>query len=124
QWPDHARELILLKRKEKITLILTQVAAALHQNSARSFIEFCSREMAGRDFLRAELAGLPDEIAELQMLVAHHAGVGCATGLVLGREVIDNHLLKFGRLVDKVIGNAKFVADRAGVHDRLRTAAF
>ena len=79
--------------------------------------------MAGGDVLRAELVRALDEPAELQILVAHHARVRRAAGLVFIGEVLDDVLLKLGRFVDEVIRDAKLVADRPGVRDGLRSAA-
>ena len=65
-----------------------------------------------------------DEAAELEVLVAHHAGIGRAAGLVFIGEVLDDLALKLRRLVYEVIGDAQLMADRARVGDRLRAAAF
>jgi hypothetical protein len=79
--------------------------------------------MAGGDVIRAELVGPVDEPAELEVLVAHHAGIRRAAGLVFVGEILDDVLLKFRRLVNQVVGNVELVANRAGIGDRLRAAA-
>ena len=84
---------------------------------------FNPREMAGGDVLRAELVGAVDEPAELQVLVAHHARIRRAAGLVFVGEVLDDVLLEFRRLVNQVIRDAELVADGARVGDGLRAAA-
>ena len=83
-----------------------------------------ARKMAGGNKLRAELVRAVNEPAELQILVAHHARVRCATGLVFIGEVLDDVLLEFRRLVNEVIRDVELVADRARVGDGLRAAAF
>ena len=73
--------------------------------------------MAGGDVLRAELVGALDEPAELEVLVAHHARIRRAAGLVFLGEVLDDLALELRRFVNEVIGNAQLVADGAGVRD-------
>ena len=80
--------------------------------------------MSGRDEIRTELIGTVNEPAELQILIAHHARIGRAAGLVFVREVLDDVLLEFRRLVNQVIRDVELVADRARVGDGLRAAAF
>jgi undecaprenyl diphosphate synthase len=80
--------------------------------------------MAGGDALAAQLPGAVEQRAELQFLVAHHARIGRAPGLVFLGKVGDDLLLKRVRLVNQIIGNAQLVADGARVHDRLRAATF
>src|SRR5580693_8431654 len=64
---------------------------------------FHARKMAGGDEIRAELVCAVNEPAELQVLVAHHARIRRATGLVFVGEVLDDVLLEFSRLVNEVI---------------------
>jgi hypothetical protein len=73
---------------------------------------------------RAERAGLGQQVAELELFVAHHARVRRAAGAVFAGEIIDDHLLELVRLVDDVVGNAERVRDAARVGDGLRAAAF
>ena len=80
--------------------------------------------MAGGDEVRAQLIGAVDEPAKFQVLVAHHARIGRAAGLVFVGEILDDVLLEFRRLVDQVIRHAQFVAHGARIGDGLRTAAF
>ena len=80
--------------------------------------------MAGGDEIRAELIRAVNEPAEFQILIAHHAGIRRATGLVFVGEVLDDVLLEFRRLVNEVIRDVELVADRARVGDGLRSAAF
>ena len=79
--------------------------------------------MAGGDELRAELVGAINQPAKLQILIAHHARVRRAAGLVFVGKVTDDVLLEFRRLVNEVIRNVELVADGAGVGDGLRAAA-
>ena len=84
---------------------------------------FNPREMAGGDVVRAELAGAINKPAKFQVLIAHHARIRRAAGLVFVGEVINDVLLKFRRLVNEVIRNVELVADGARVGDGLRAAA-
>src|SRR5450432_4180711 len=83
-----------------------------------------SRKMSRRDEIRAELVRTVNEPAKLQILVAHHARVWRAPGLVFVGEVLDDVLLEFRRLVNQVIRDIEFVADGARVGDSLRPTAF
>src|SRR5271170_4738397 len=85
---------------------------------------FDSRKMSRRNKIRAELIRTINEPAELQILVAHHAGIRRAAGLVFVGEVLDDVLLEFRRLVNEVIRDVELVADGARVGDGLRAAAF
>jgi hypothetical protein len=51
--------------------------------------------MAGGDMGGAEGAGLGEQIAELELFVAHDARVGGAPGAVFAGEIIDDHPLEF-----------------------------
>ena len=46
--------------------------------------------MAGGDELGADAVGIVEQLAELEPVVAHHAGIGRARGRVLGDEIIDD----------------------------------
>jgi len=85
---------------------------------------FNSREMPGRNKIRAELPGAVNEPAELEILIAHHARIRRAASLVFVGEVLDDVLLEFRRLVNQVIRDVELVADGARVGDSLRAAAF
>ena len=80
--------------------------------------------MAGGDVFRAQLVGAVDQPAELQVFIAHHAGIGRASGLVFIGEILDDVLLEIRRLVDEIIGDIQLLADRAGVGHGLGAAAF
>ena len=79
--------------------------------------------MASGNFIRAELISALDEPAEFQMLVAHHAGIGRATGFIFVGKILNHVLLKILSFIDEIIANAKVGANGAGVHDGLWTAA-
>src|ERR1700722_11446591 len=81
-------------------------------------------KMTGGNVIRPELISPVDEPAEFKVLVAHHARIRSATGLVLVGEVLNDVLLKFRRLINQVVGNIEFVANRPGIGDRLGTATF
>ncbi len=80
--------------------------------------------MAGRDKIAAQLARAVEQRAELELLVAQHARIGRAPGLVFRGEMGDDLLLKGLRLVNQIIRNAQPVADGARVGHGLRAAAF
>ncbi len=80
--------------------------------------------MSRRDEIRAELIRAVNQPAELQILIAHHARIRRAAGLVFVGEILDDVLLEFRRLVNQVIRNVELVADGARVGDGLRAAAF
>jgi hypothetical protein len=80
--------------------------------------------MSRRDKIRAKLIRAVNQSAELQVLIAHHARIRRATGLVFVREILDDVLLEFRRLVNQVIRHAEFVTDSARIGDGLRAAAF
>ena len=80
--------------------------------------------MSRRDEIRAELIRAVNQSAKFQILIAHHARIRCAAGLVFIGEILDDVLLEFRRLVNEVIWDVELVTNRAGVGDGLRAAAF
>src|SRR5471032_3387834 len=80
--------------------------------------------MSRRNKIRAELIRAVNQSAEIQILVAHHARVRRAAGLVFVGEILDDVLLEFRRLVNEVIRDVELVADGARISDGLRAAAF
>ena len=80
--------------------------------------------MAGRDMGRSEGAGLGQQIAELELFVAHYAGIRRAAGAIFAGEIIDHHLLELVRLIDHVMGNAERMRDAAGIGHGLGAATF
>src|SRR5207247_5222642 len=93
-----AGQLVLPEREEEIALVFARVASALEQRASRrggtgAWLQ--AREMAGGDVLRAKLVGAVNEAAELEILVAHHAGIGRAARLVFVGKVLNDLGLKF-----------------------------
>ena len=80
--------------------------------------------MSGRDEIRTQLIRAVNQSAELQILIAHHARVRRAAGLVFVGEILDDVLLEFRRFVNEVIRDVELVADGARVGDGLWAAAF
>ena len=115
--------MILSQREEEVTLILAQIESALEQH-APTLGSLQPRKMPCGDEVCAELIGAINEPTELEILIAHHTRIRRATGFVFIREVLDDVLLKFRRLVNEVVGNSQLVTDRARVGDGLRPAAF
>jgi hypothetical protein len=62
--------------------------------------------MPGGNIGAAECLRFVPEIAELQFLVAHHAGVRRAPGLVFAGKIIDDEALELVRFIHHVMGNA------------------
>src|SRR5205814_7447923 len=83
-----------------------------------------TRVMAGSDGLGAKRLGLAQKRAELDLLVADDAGIGRATALVFGGEIIHDLAPERVDLVDDVIRDVQRVRDHAGVRHGLRSAAF
>jgi len=64
------------------------------------------RIMASRDVVAAQRLGFTPQIAELQFLIAHHAWIWRAPGLILAGEIIDHCLLELIGFIDDVMWNA------------------
>ena len=103
-------------------MVLAQVAAAPEQGARAVRALLDPGKMARGDIGGAELVSPANQTAELEVLVAHHARIRSATGLILVREVPDDLLLKFCCLVDEIVGNPKLMTNGAGVGDGLRPA--
>ena len=143
---NRPRQLVLPQREKEITLVLLQIASALEQitpgaptsvgadslsasataaGCRRSPLRpFHSRKMSRGNEIRAELVRAVNEPAEFQILIAHHARIRRAAGLVFVGKVLDDVLLEFRRLVNEIIRDVELVADGARVGDGLRAAAF
>ena len=67
---------------------------------------FDDRVMSGCDVIAAERFGFPPKISKLQFLVAHHARIWRATGLIFAGEIIDHGALELIGFIDHVVGNA------------------
>ncbi len=114
----------MAKGKEKIGLVLALITAAFQQISTGVFILFHTREVAGGNLVGPELVGTLNESAKLEVLVAHHAGVGCATGFVFVGEILDDVFLEVFRFINEVVADAEVITNGTGIHDRLRSATF
>ena len=121
---EDARQLILPEREQKITLILPRIFAALEQQTRTIRTFFHARKMSCRNKIRAELIRAVNEPTKFQILIAHHARVRRAAGLVFIGEILDDVFLKIRRFVHEIIWHVELVADRTRVGDGLRTAAF
>ena len=100
---QRACELILPERKKEITLVLPRIMPALEQpaRAVRAFLH--PREMSGGDEICAELVRTVDQPAELQILVAHHARIRRAPGLIFIGKVLDDEFLKIRRFIHQII---------------------
>src|SRR5690606_12461038 len=63
---------------------------------------------------RADAIGVVEQAAELQPVVAHHTGVGCAAGGVFVDEVVDN-LPEFRLQVQGVEGNIESIRNASSI---------
>ena len=117
------KELLLAQGEEEIALVLARVAA-FAEDGAAVCVTLDDGVVAGGDEGCAEAACLAPEVAEFEFLVAHHARVGRAPGLVLGGEVIDDLRLEIGGLLDDVMRDAEGMGDAAGIRDGGGAAAF
>ena len=64
------------------------------------------RVMPGGDVIAAERLGFLPKIAELQLLVAHHARIRSAAGLVFAGKIIYHEPLELVGFVDHVMRKA------------------
>ena len=78
--------------------------------------------MSRRDKIRAELVRAVNEPAKFQILIAHHARVRRASGLVFIGKILDDVLLKIRRFIHEIIRHTELVADRARGGQMLRPA--
>ena len=63
------------------------------------------RIMASRDVVAIQRLGFIPQIAELQFLIAHHAWIWSAAGLIFAGEIIDHGFLELIGFVHHVMGN-------------------
>ena len=123
QRQDDAVKLLGPHDGQHVGLVLEVVGTAVQLGSGLAIND--GRVVAGAHRIEAELAGAGGQLAELHELIAAHAGVGGAPGLVLGDEVGDDSLLKFLSKIPHVerdadnFGGARRVA---GVLDRAAAA--
>jgi hypothetical protein len=115
-------ELLGRGREQEIALVTVAVAgpverAAAVRQPARGDV------MAGRQHLGAKLARGAQEIAELDRLVAFHAGHRRLARHVAVGEAVDDRRLEAALVVEHVMGNADPLRDRPRVMDVLAGAA-
>ena len=79
--------------------------------------------MAGRQRLGAEIAGDLQQVAELDALVAAHAGYRRPAGGIGVGEILDHRGAKALLEVEHVVGDAQPLGDRPGILDVLAGAA-
>ena len=120
---EGAGKLNSAQAEEEVGLVLLGIKALAQDGRALRRV-LHDRIMAGRDISGSERGRLVPEIAELQLLVAHHAGVRGPARLVLLGEVIDHESLEGYGLVDHIMGDSQRVGHAPGIGDRLGTAAF
>ena len=62
--------------------------------------------MTGRDVIATERFGFAPKIAELELLIAHYAGIRSAAGLILARKIVDHGPFKLIGFVDHIMRKA------------------
>src|SRR5438093_11423517 len=89
---ERATKLRLAQAEQKIRLILARIDP-FAKNRAIG-VMFNNSVVAGRDVIAAERFGLTPKIAKFEFLVAHHARIRRAAGLILAREIINDRALE------------------------------
>ena len=94
----------LPQAEEEIRLVLARISAFPQHRAVGVMLDDCV--VTGRDEVAAERLRFLPQIPELQLLIAHHARIRRAAGLVFAREIIDHDALELVRLVHHVMWNA------------------
>ena len=115
-------KLILTKAKEEIRLVLAGVTAFAKDCVVLVMVN--DRVVSGGDEVRSERAGLCAEVAEFEVLVAHHTRVRCAALFVFAGEVVDDDFFKIVSLIDDIMGDAQLVGNAACIRYGRGSAAF
>jgi hypothetical protein len=115
-------ELVLAEAKEKIRLILSRIATFAKDRFGFQMIN--DGVVAGGDEVSAKRAGFRPEIAEFEVLIAHHAGIRSATKTILAGKIVDDDFFKVIGLIDDVVGNSKAVSDTASIGNGRGATAF
>ena len=97
-------ELRLAQAEEKIGLVFARIDAFAQEDAVAVMLD--DGVMAGRNVIAAKRFSFAPEIAELEFLVAHDAGIRRPTRLIFSREIIDHRALKLVGFIDHVMGNA------------------
>ncbi len=111
---DDFREQFPADSKQHVGLVLRQILAADQSGLVFACDRNQPRIMSGGDSLGPDLASEVPELAELEPVVAHHAGVGRAAGEVFIGEVIFDpaeSILK----VQSMKRNIQGIGDAAGI---------
>ena len=86
---QHPRQPLARRAEEHVALVLVQVHAP-PQREAAGIVRLHARVVAACHELRVDLLGVVVQLAELQPVVAAHARVRRAAGVVFAHEVIDD----------------------------------
>src|SRR5205809_4784625 len=130
QWHQRAARLRLAQTEKEIRLILSLIdalaqhgecrcgaLAALHTMRRRRRSHMLNnRVVTGRDVIAAESLRLAPEVAELELLIAHHARVRRSACLILAGAIVYYDALALIGLVAHVMRNA----ERMGYAERVR----
>jgi hypothetical protein len=114
-------ELLLRRREQEIALVALRVGAAMQLGAALPHDPL--HIMAGREAIAAEVTRLGEQIAELDPLVAAHAG-DRRLALQIGiRKFLHHRIRELGFVIQHEMRNADALGDAAGVIDILTRAA-
>ena len=117
-----AQELQLRVRRgeEEVALIARPVDRPVERGPVRP--RHAPHVVAGGERVRPQIAGDVQQIAELDALVAAHAGDRRLAAQVRVGEILDHRLAEAGLVVEHVVTDAEPVGDPAGVVDVLAGA--
>src|SRR6185369_8505269 len=79
--------------------------------------------MAGREAIRVQLMGEPEQVGEFRAHIAADAGDGGAAAQIFVGETVDHIGAEARFMVEHIMGNAEPVADGAGIADVAAGAA-
>ena len=114
-------DLRVRRREQEVALVALGLAGAEEGAAARGQ-RARGHVVAGREQLRAEVLRGPEEIAELDRLVAVDAGDRRLAGDIALGETIDHLLLEAALVIEDVVGDADCARDHAGVVNVLARA--
>src|SRR5690606_14652897 len=98
-------QLFLAQAMQEVALVLVRVDAA--QQLPFAVLAAVARVVSGGDAFRAEFAGVIEKDPELDLAIAQHVGIRCATGAIFGDEMGKYLLAVFAGEVACVERNAE-----------------
>ncbi len=108
-------KLLLGEPEQKISLVLGEIRRALENPAPARRIIFVYRVMASGDTAGADRARGPEQLVELQMVVAQRAGNRRAPGKILAHKGPHHILLEALFLIHDVIRNAQMLSNASRI---------